>query len=310
MLLSSPLRSALQSFASKARFALVLAAFILPAGNLRAQIFTNLVFTNIVQLSTNAYQVSENGGYIDIKVVRLTDDSDPFSLLSGVSIDYAVTDGTARNLVDYKATSGTLVFGSFQEEAFFTIFVYDNNLIDGNRTVNISLSHPQVGNGGQFFGNDAAVLGSPSAAILTIGDDESGLNPTAAGTVQWSTNSYEVFHDESDSTIAHGDNSPLGAVVTLVRPGGTKGKILVDWQTTTNGVRGVNFDTNFFFFIGFGARVAVPGLDYVQTTGTVELADYQMSANVLIPILANPTPRSPYSTEPFGGAFWGRRFTV
>src|SRR5689334_12588135 len=102
MFLSSLMRSALCFLASRARWALLLAAFVAPTLNLRAQIvFTNLFFTNTVQLATNAYQVSENGSFIDIRVVRLPDPTSIFSLDAAVSVDYAVTDGTARNLVDY-----------------------------------------------------------------------------------------------------------------------------------------------------------------------------------------------------------------
>jgi uncharacterized delta-60 repeat protein len=312
MFLSSFARRALHHLAGKSRLALFASVLAFSVFQTQGQIIiTNFFsYTNRIQLSSNAFQVSESGGFYEVRVDRNVGPIDPldpfsdFALSSDVTVDYSVTDGTARNLVDYKAVSGKLEFAPYQETAYFTIPIYDNSAVDGDRTAIVTLDNPQINNG-FGFGFDVVVLGSPSSAVLTIFDDEGPSNAAAAGSVQWSSATYEAFHDESLPDIGRGDGSALGAVVTIVRPGGTKGRILIDWQTSTEGLRtNNNGGTNFgFFFSGRPlAAVSGPGGDFDQTSGTVALNDYQMSANITIPLRANPLGAgSPYTTNLLAG---------
>jgi hypothetical protein len=75
-----------------------------------------------------------------------------------VTVDYATSNGTATAGSDYMATSGTLTFNQGETSKIFSIPITSDNFLEAEETVNLTLSNP-TGN---------AVLGSPTAAILTI----------------------------------------------------------------------------------------------------------------------------------------------
>lgn len=81
-----------------------------------------------------------------------------------VSIDYAITDGTATAGSDYTATDGTLNWAADDfEDKQITININGDTAHEPDETVNLTLSNPQGG----------AVAGSPVAATLTILNDDS-----------------------------------------------------------------------------------------------------------------------------------------
>ena len=111
------------------------------------------------------YPADENGTNIFITVVRQG------GIAGTVTVDFATADGTAFAGTDYVATSGTLTFGPGELSKSFDVFLIDNSIQDGNRTLNLVLSNPTAG----------ASLGPVPAASLLIIDDES-FN-VAAGTL-------------------------------------------------------------------------------------------------------------------------------
>ncbi len=111
-----------------------------------------------IQFSDPTYTVSEDG-IVAIVLVTRTDD------LSGpVTVNYQTSNGTAGG-VDYGETSGTLFWSDGDGDVKgFSIPVFDDQLSEGNETVNITLSNPVGG-----------VIGSPGQAVLTIIDNEEGF---------------------------------------------------------------------------------------------------------------------------------------
>ena len=109
-----------------------------------------------LQFSLSNYTVNENEATATITVTRTG------GTASGVSINYATSNGTATAGQDYIATSGTLVFGANETSKTFTIPIINDSIDEPNETVNITLSNP--GGGG--------TLGSPVTAVLTIIDDD------------------------------------------------------------------------------------------------------------------------------------------
>ena len=104
--------------------------------------------------------------------------------------------------VNYKPTSGTLVFSPGQTSQSFTIPIIHDFQVTGPLTVGIALSNPTQG-----------TLGTPSTALLTIKDvDHSGA----------------LQFGRSTQTV-----SPLASAanVTVLRVGGTAGTVSVAYAT-------------------------------------------------------------------------------
>ena len=92
-----------------------------------------------LQLSAAAYSVSEAGGQATIKVNRTG------GAASGVTVQYATSDGTAVAGTDYTTTTGTLTFGANEPTKTFTVPILDNVLADGNRKFTVGLTRQGVG---------------------------------------------------------------------------------------------------------------------------------------------------------------------
>ena len=89
---------------------------------------------------------------------------------SAVTLDYATSDGTASERSDYTAALGTLRFAAGETSKSFLVLITDDQSVEGNETVNLTLSNPTGG----------ATLGVPSAAVLTIVDNDNligAVNP-------------------------------------------------------------------------------------------------------------------------------------
>ncbi|HEX8141546.1 MAG TPA: DUF4394 domain-containing protein [Pyrinomonadaceae bacterium] len=108
------------------------------------------------QFLSPIFTVSENAGVATITVTRTN------GTAGGTTVNYATSNGTASAGVDYAATSGTLTFGVGETSKTFTVTIIDDALIEGDETVNLTLSSPSVG----------GVLGSPATATLVIADRE------------------------------------------------------------------------------------------------------------------------------------------
>jgi hypothetical protein len=109
-----------------------------------------------LQFSAGTYNSSETKTSVTITVKRSGGNA------SGVSVDYAASDGTAIAGIDYTETAGTLTFASGQSSRTFTIPIINDTLDDGNRTVLLTLSNPGGG----------AILGALSTATLMISDND------------------------------------------------------------------------------------------------------------------------------------------
>ena len=108
-----------------------------------------------LQFSSATYAVNETAGTATITVTRTNGSS------GAISVSYATGNGTATAGSDYTAVSGTLSWLDGDSAVkTFTIPILTDTLVEGNETVNLTLSAPTGG----------AVLGASSAAALTITD--------------------------------------------------------------------------------------------------------------------------------------------
>ncbi|PKN92841.1 MAG: hypothetical protein CVU44_12480 [Chloroflexi bacterium HGW-Chloroflexi-6] len=174
------------------------------------------------KFSSATYAVNEDAGTATI-TVNLSS-----ATTVATSVDYATSDGTATDGVEYTATSGTLDFAAGDTSKTFTVTVADNANYDGDKTINLALSNPV-----------AVTLGTPNTAVLTIVDDDapdtkivddySGsvapvYNPfgTAIGFANWGSENGNV----QLSTVSVPDSDPLAV------PGqsGDKSLLKVDYN--------------------------------------------------------------------------------
>lgn len=291
---------------SLAAFAFLTFMHLLTPSSSAQIIQTNFTATNVIHFKLTNYFAAENSIQALISVVR------DGTLTNGdtVSVDYTMIDGTAVSGVDYYKTTGTITFFPGVQQVQFTVPLIDNFIADGNRFLTLILRNP--GNGA----NTLAVLGTPDTATLTILDDESAPASSEAGYVEiapgnsgsnWKfffqsevyTGSIEEWNVDKNNNANFTPYGPAGIQFTVVRKGGSRGKILVDWETTTNVVPlfdPIFFIDPFFGTFGFGGGLAVPFDDFIPTNGTVALNDFQMSTNVLIRLPSTFNPE-------FAGAF-------
>lgn len=175
-----------------------------------------------LKFSSATYSIGEGGGMATITVTR-TGGSD-----GAVSVNFATSDGTATGggscggSVDYVNTSGILNWADGDSaNKTFTVPICNDLIPEANETVNLALSNAGGG----------ATIGSPSAAVLTITNDD------VPGTL--SVNDVRVWEGNSGTVNATFTVSYVGNAIP----------VSVQYATA-NGT-------------------AIAGSDYVQKTGTL-----------------------------------------
>jgi hypothetical protein len=133
------------------------------AGSPGSATLTILDNPGTIQFSSAALSVSEASPSATITVTR-TGGAGGFAFAS-----YATSDGTATAGLDYLVTSGSLLFldGDVTPKTI-AVPILEDFIYEGSETVNIALAGGGTTGGGP--------LGAPSAAVLTIVDDEVPTN--------------------------------------------------------------------------------------------------------------------------------------
>jgi hypothetical protein len=175
--------------------------------------FAQAVFTGGESSGTVTITVSRSGGS-----------------LGAVSVNYATSNGTA-GAGDYTSTNGTLSWADGDAaNKTFTVTLTPDVLVEGDETVNLSLSLPTGG----------SVLGL-SSAVLVITDDDAG---GTSGVIQFSSATYSVNEGAGTATITAtrtGPSTGAVAVTYATTPGtATAGS---DYTTTTNTLNWTNGDS-------------------------------------------------------------------
>jgi glucose/arabinose dehydrogenase len=111
-----------------------------------------------IGFSPISYIVDETAGTATVTVRRGINVS-----ANAASVNYATSNGTATAGADYTAVSGVLNFAPGDTEESFTIAITNDTLVERDETIRVTLSSP-VG----------AILGSNSAATVTIRDEDTG----------------------------------------------------------------------------------------------------------------------------------------
>jgi hypothetical protein len=160
----------------------------------------------VLQFSAATFSVAETAPTATITATRSG------GAAGGVTVDYAVTDGTAQAGADYTTVTGTLTFAAGQTSRTFTVPIVNDTAAEGNETVNLTLSNVLGG----------GLLGGRREAVLTIVDDE----PTVA----FASDTFTVAEGAATATI------------TVRRSGVAAGAATVDFSTSNGtGVAGVHY---------------------------------------------------------------------
>ena len=201
----------------------------------------------VVQFSAPTYSVIEGAPAALITAVRTG------TLSTSFSLPYAATALTAVAGRDFTPVAGTLTFGANVSQGTFSVPVFDNLLVVGDRTVSLTLGPPL-----------GAVLGGTSTATLTIKENDQ------PGTFQVAAANY---------TVAENAGSVL---VTIVRAGTRlAGNVSVDFSTVdgagSHGARaGINYTAvsgTATFKAGETTKdVVIPILPDGQVTGKLTFA--------------------------------------
>lgn len=103
-----------------------------------------------------------------------------------VTVYYSTEDGTATAWDDYTPKAGTLTFAPNVTTACFEVPIVNDAAFELSETINLYLTHPTL-----------ATLGTPSTAVLTIIDNDTGVPPV----VQFDVTKYEVYEDVGSVTL-------------------------------------------------------------------------------------------------------------
>lgn len=273
---------------------------LVAVGTAKAQVTGPLV-TNLVRFAQPSYVVSENQGAVIVQIQQLTTGT---NRVEG-QVDVIATDGTAFDLVDYANGTQSVLFNPFFNISFAVVNIIDNSNLDGARTFTLRLQNP-----GSSNPEVALQIAEPSTVTVTIIDDDTPDDQQYAGTIdilpgnssaysRWGgggviPGAYWASQDESvlgAPYLSPWDSTQTGALFTIARRSGYRGRIAVDYYTTTNNVAALY--TNF----------ARPNFNYLSVTGTVILDDFQMSTNVLVPVLRGAPYNPPRNDTNFATIF-------
>lgn len=121
------------------------------------------------------------------------------------TVNFTASGGTA-SLSEYVPVAGTVTFTNGLATNYFTVPILNDNQIDGDQTVNVSISNPSVG-----------VLLAPANGVLTIIDTESGFKFSSAG--------YSV------------EENGVAATITVLRTGVINTTNTVNYATSDGNAR-------------------------------------------------------------------------
>ncbi len=199
--------------------------------------------------SSTTYTGTEGGPAVVITVVRSG------GAASGVTVQYATSNGSATAGSDYTPRSGTLSFGAGQTSRTFTVLILDDTAVESTETVNLTLRNPTGG----------ATLRTPSTAALHILDNDS--------IVQFSAPTY-----------AHGESAGLTSI-NVVRSGslGTTATVRYEISGGT-ATAGADYTAAASGLLTFGPDVASRSVPITIVRDT--LAEGPETINI---VLSNPT---------------------
>ncbi len=187
-----------------------------------------------LQWSAATATVSEAAGSITLTVNRVGGSD------GAVGISYSTANGSATAGADYTSASATLSFAAGVTSRTVSIPISEDALVEGAENFTVTLATPTGG----------ATLGMPSAATVTINDNDQAPGP---GSLQWSATNYAVAEGSANVTL------------TVNRVAGSAGAVTVNYVTSDG--------------------TAVAGSDYTTASASLSFADGETTRTITVPIL-------------------------
>lgn len=157
--------------------------------------------SGFLQFSSVNFVVDEAAGSTQITVTRSGGSA------AAVSVDYAVTGGSAQSGADFSLPGGTLQWADGDTSSkSIPVGIVEDSDVEGSETVTVTLSNVTGG----------AALGARSSTVLTIMDNDVAV----PGQLQLSSSSYPV--SEGTGTVN----------VTVTRTGGSDGAVSLNYATS------------------------------------------------------------------------------
>jgi len=196
----------------------------------------------VLQFSSASYATGENGS-TTIVVTRTN------GAVGAVTVNYATSNGSATAGSDYTSVSGTLQFPDGVISQSFNVPITLDSTDEPDETINLTLSNP----------TGSAALGNPSAALLTISDDD----PLPVISID-------------DLSVSEGDSGTTAANFTVLLSNPSSQQIVIDFSTT-------------------GAGTASSIDDYQATSGKVTFAPGETSKPLTV-LIHGDTQEEPNET--------------
>ena len=167
-----------------------------------------------VQFNSATYSANEGAGSVTITVTRSGDTT------SSASVDYKTSNGTASARTDYMTVIRAMTFAAGETSKTFKVFVVDDLYVEGNETINLTLSNPGA----------STVLGSQAAATITVSDNDSATPVTNP----LDNANFFVRQHYLDFLNREADSSGLTYWSGIINPCGTDRACLTTAHTTVS----------------------------------------------------------------------------
>ena len=224
-------------------------------------------FQGYLTLSATNYTGNEGAGSMSFIVKRVSGSA------GQISVQYATTNGTATNGVNYIGATNSLSWGPGDSSSrVVNVPLIDTGMVGGTRNFGVNLFNPTnsggLANSLFYVGTPGTITNSITSATMTISNSDS------YGTLQFSSPSYLVNANGGYATL------------TVVRAAGATGNVSVNYATSNGShtTAGVNYMPTNGVLTFAGNQIAASFNVFVSNGGTQYPSNFFFNVT-----LSNPT---------------------